>query len=107
MLWNAVLTEMSIFGMTYDASPLTCVRNGLSKWQYGLVGDVYGRAACTSQLSVAVRPELVPPDSVRPLRTRAETFTSTPFQCWLWCSPRLRARFTRLSVRPNCDGSTL
>src|SRR5213083_174323 len=109
-LWNAELTRTSIVGMRYDARPLTCVLNGGSTWQYGfncaprttVIGvftfALSGSAALTAQLSVDVRPVLVPPWKVSCSPTRALTFTSTPFQCWICLSPRLSDRFTRLSV---------
>src|SRR5688572_27615935 len=103
--------------MRYDARPLTCVLNGGSTWQYGfncappcaVVTVVFtvalsGSAALTAQLSVDVRPVLVPPWKVSRSPTRALKLASTPFQCWICLRPRLSDRFTRLSVLPDSDG---
>src|SRR4051794_30674226 len=107
MLWKVVLSATSIFGTTYDAKPRAWVRNGLSTRQYGFVTAVSGNFALTSQVSLEVRPVLVPPWTVRLCLMRAVKLTSTPFQCCFCLTPKLSDRFTRLLVRPDCVGSTL
>src|SRR5436305_15071927 len=101
MLDQVPLTWRPTFGTGYVASPLTSVRYGSSIRQYGLVTDIElpfvdpaielfanpvapapysGITARTAHASWSRRPVLVPPCTVRPLRSRATTFTSTPCQ---------------------------
>src|SRR5947209_7344334 len=101
MLDQVPLTWRPSFGTRYVASPLTSVRYGSTIWQYGLTTDIAlplvdppmellaspvgpapysGRSARTAHASCSRRPVLVPPCTVRPLRRRATTLTSTPCQ---------------------------
>src|SRR6267154_1393969 len=105
MLDQVPLTWRAILGIVYVTSPRYCVRYGSTTRQYGFTtpnGDVVllpaavpamelfdnpvapepssGRAARSAQASWSLRPVLVPPCTVMPLRSRATTFTSTPCQ---------------------------
>src|SRR5687767_12674164 len=96
-LCNAALTSTSILGIVYDPRNLSCVRNGDCWWQYcrgnwallaspstGRLVRSSGSCCATSQLSIVVRPVLIPPCIVSPLRGRAVKIRSNPFQCSYW-----------------------
>src|SRR2546425_12245199 len=62
--------------------------------------SISGSFATTSQLSSRDLPELTPPWNVRPLRTRAFTLMSKPFQCSIWL-PYLSDSVCRFLSCPN------
>src|SRR5258706_13858374 len=105
MLDHVPLTWRPALGMVYVMSPRYCVRYGSTTRQYGVTtpnGDVVllpaavpamelfdsplapdpssGKAARSAQASWSLRPVLVPPCTVIPLRSRATRLTSTPSQ---------------------------
>src|SRR6185295_3683631 len=99
-LRHVPLTWRSIFGTVYVASPRIEVRYGSTSRQYGFTGEpaalviefveprvpwpCSGRTARSAHESASLRPVLVPPCTVSPLRRRAFTPTSTPCQFSIW-----------------------
>src|ERR1700680_444221 len=107
LLCSVPLTWIPTFGIVYVASPRSDVRYGVTTRQYGFVTDELivvtmlagmelvaplapdpssGIVARTAQLSARLRPLLVPPCTVSPFRSRAETPTSTPCQFSVWAT---------------------
>src|SRR5687767_13020446 len=87
------LTSTSIFGTVYDTRPRSEVIHGSvtsqdsSCWLTLARTRFSGNLAADSQLLRTPRPVLVPPCSVKPLRSRALRLTSTPCQYCVRAGP--------------------
>src|SRR5204862_6575996 len=125
------LTCRPTLGIVYVTSPRYWVRYGSTTRQYGFTtdsGDVVllpaaepaielfespvapapssGNAARSAQASWYLRPVLVPPCTVIPLRSRATTFTSTPCQ-FSTCFARMFADCASSLTWPTLPGTRL